>query len=227
MITASVCVRSQILPNAAPYSQFTAIENAEANQFVSDGLKYAQQLYGASAIPVKKVTLRYKKNDAFTAITDAKRGNFTIILSHKPDEFSFHGLLAHEIGHLLNARLIDCYAEGLSTLFSEKMLKKSGKNWAAWETYYKEGKEPFYGATYFMMKDISSTVGAANMQTFLSYAKKNETGNNMHIDINSWIKSLPASMKTRVKQIISNHRANVEAQQTGSKAKYAFVIPSK
>lgn len=209
------------------YERLAVIEDADADRFVADGLKYAQQLYGVSVIPVKKVTLRYKENDAFTAVTDEKRGAFTVVLSHRPAEFSFYGLLAHETGHLLNARLIDCYAEGLSTLFSEQMLKKTGKNWSAWEDYYKEGKEPFYGATYFMLKDISAAVGAANMRTFLSYAAKNETGVNMHIDIDSWIKSLPGRLRLQVKQIIRAHQKNVKAQMTGSKSKYAFIIPSE
>src|SRR3954454_21552388 len=132
------------------------IDDTEANAFVQEGLSYAIELYGEPRIAVRKVILRYKpQGSPFTNLTDARKGLFTIYLTHKPAEYAFYGQLAHEIGHLLNAQLYDMYVEGLNTAFSEKLLERTDKDWSGWAQYYKENKEPFYSATYFMMKEIS------------------------------------------------------------------------
>lgn len=56
-------VKSQTSIN---YNQYAAIENADADRFVSDGLKYAQQLYGNSVIPVKKVVVAQSQERYYT-----------------------------------------------------------------------------------------------------------------------------------------------------------------
>lgn len=43
-------------------------------------------------------------------------------------------------------------------MFAEHFLRKSGLDWIRWQNWFESGQEPFYGSTYFMMKEIESEV---------------------------------------------------------------------
>lgn len=207
--------------------KYQIIDNPEASAFVDEARSYVQQLYGMPKVSINTVTLRYCPDTGpFTNLTDEKKGIFTICLTHKPGEYSFYGQLAHETGHLLNARLFDAYGEGLCTFFSRQLIEKTGKDWRGWENYYKDGVEPFYSSTYFMMKEVAEAAGAEDIKTFFSFAKADaHSSNRMHIDIKSWINSLPIQKQQQVKEIILNHSKDVQATLIGPKRSYSFIIP--
>ena len=145
---------------------------------------------------MNRVWLKYRPPKAFTNITDAQKGFFTIFLSRRKDEYAFYGQLAHEIPHLLNARLYDAYAEGLNTVFAEKMLKQNDMDWSGWEEYYRKHNDPFYAATYLMMKDVAVVAGADSIRTLLQHAKVEPIDpQRMYIDIDAWISTLACANK--------------------------------
>lgn len=209
-----------------PYAQYQAIDDPEAHSFLQQGLSYAIKLYGEPRIPVTKVFLRYRPQGALTNLTDSRKGVFTIFLSRKPQEYSFYGQLAHEVVHLLNAQLYDSYVEGLNTVFSEKLLKRSGRDWSGWEKYFKGGEEPFYAATYFMMKEVSEVAGDDAMRNFLSHAKY-DSGNpqRMFIDIQEWINSIPREKRDKVKNVILKYVSNVQKSVNTMNERYTFMLP--
>ncbi|MGD1698977.1 hypothetical protein [Dapis sp. BLCC M229] len=181
------------------------LNNSSIYSFVQSGFNYSQQLYGEARIPVKKINLRLNMTP-LTSLDNTTQGEFTIYLSRKPSEYAFHGQLAHEIFHLLNAQLLDCYAEGLATVFSEKMLTRNNLNWSGWEQYFQAGSEPFYGLTYSMMKEVSDIAGSANMNSLLNFAVYNDPSQRwMHIDIDGWLSSMSDSVKIEVEKIINKH----------------------
>lgn len=184
--------------------------NPEISSFVQSGFNYSQQLYGQPRIPVKKVNLNLNTTP-LTSLENANKGEFTIYLSRKPSEYAFHGQLAHEIFHLLNAQLLDCYAEGLATFFAEKMLTRNNLNWSGWEQYFQQGSEPFYGLTYLMMKEVSETAGAANMSRLLDFVVDSNSDKQwMRIDIDGWLSSMSDYVKIEVGKVINKHINQVQ-----------------
>lgn len=227
-IANNVLLQSSVLPEGDSNvlgSQDQIIADPEANAFVREGLSYAIELYGEPRIPVHKVILKYKpQGSPFTNLTDARKGLFTIYLTHNPKEYAFYGQLAHEIGHLLNAQLYDMYVEGLNTAFSEKLLKRSGKDWSGWEQYYRENKEPFYSSTYFMMKEVSEVAGDEALQSLLSHARfEPQDSQRMYIDIEEWLKAVPREQRAQVRKVILKHAADV--QKAMGSSSYNFKLP--
>jgi len=207
-------------------NNFPSIDDPAARQFIGQGLAYATALYGEPRIPVNQVYLRYKLPQAFTNLTDAQNGIFTIVLSRKPEEYAFYGLLAHEIAHLLNAQLYDVYVEGLNTVFAEKMLKRNGKDWSGWEAYYQKNEDPFYAATYLMMKEVSAVAGDSAMHALLAYAKyERKDPQRMYIDINEWINSLPVAKRDSIKKVILKHAPDVKRSMGSATQISDFMLP--
>lgn len=200
--------------------------NSSIYSFVQSGFNYSKQLYGQARIPVKKINLDLNITP-LTSLDNANKGEFTIYLSHKPSEYPFHGQLAHEIFHLLNAQLLDCYAEGLATVFAEKMLTRNNLNWSGWEEYFQAGYEPFYGLTYSMMKQISDTAGSANMNSLLNFTVYNKSSQRwMHIDINGWLSSMSDTVKIEVEKIINKQIISVKKVVESKNQMYSCFKPS-
>lgn len=218
-------VVAQLIPSPQIESLDANLNNASVYDFVESGFNYTQQLYGQPRIPVKKVNLRLHTR-ALTSLDNANKGEFTIYLSRKPSEYSFHGQLAHEIAHLLNAQLRDCYAEGLASVFAEKMLNTKNLDWSKWETYYQQGNEPFYGLTYSMMKEVSETAGSANMRRMLDFAVYNDGGKKlMYIDIDGWLSSMSDYTNTEVKKVINQHIAQVKIVVASKNNNFTCIKP--
>jgi hypothetical protein len=203
-------VTAQLLPDPQVQTTDAVLKDQKITDFVKSGYEFAVKLYGQPRVPVNTVNLRLHSS-AMTALNDASQGIFTIYLGRRPNEYSFHGQLAHEVAHLLNARLFDCYAEGLGSLFAERMLLKNGLDWSGWVNYYKQGGDPMYAATYFMMKDVSEAAGAANMKKLLSFAVKKPGADTMYIDINAWLNSMSGDSKEAVKEAINQNFTKVQA----------------
>lgn len=220
------------------YRFYTPIRNSQANRFLESGLKYAVALLGKPKIPVRQIHLRLstplpgyshlRSGFQLCEMNDENQGIFTIYLSRKTGEYAFWGQLAHEIAHLLNARLFDAYVEGLNTCFAEKLVKREGREWSGWNQYLRDGGDPVYGATYFMMRELEQSIGDQYMKNFLSHAVWNDTGRKrMHIDIDSWLDSLPGNLRKRAIEIILGHSSKVRAVIRGKEDDYAFMIPSR
>ena len=208
------------------YSIAKGIYGDQANDFLKDGLAFAERLYGLPRINVKSVTLKNTNEQAYTSITNKEAGLFTIYLSRKPEEYSFYGQLAHEIAHLLNAEVYDVYVEGLNGVFAEKLLKKYGKDWSGWEQFYRKGGDPFYASTYFMMKEVETTAGSNSIKSLLGYAKplKNNS-KRMYIDIDSWLNSLSREKSIQIKRIIMKHAPTIRESMASVNQIYNFNIP--
>ena len=202
-------VRAQRIPQPQIQALEPSFDNPEIYSFVTEGFDYAVELYGEPRVAVNKVNLQLHSRP-LTAINNPQTGDFTIYLNRRPAEYAFYGQLSHEIGHLLNAQLLDCYVEGMSMVFAEKMLKRKGLDWSGWESYFRQGYEPLYGSTYFMMKEVAGIAGQANMQRFLSFAAYNdETQKWMHVDINGWLSAMSNYVRTEVKKVINKHLPDV------------------
>ncbi|MFC1624179.1 hypothetical protein ACFL28_02510 [Candidatus Omnitrophota bacterium] len=218
----------------APYNP---IDDKNAHNFVKKGLAYAKEFYGDPVIPVKKVQLcldaaitedrRLKGSFPRCDLTFPDKGIFTIYLSRTPREQAFYGQLSHEIGHLLNTKLFDCYTEGLNSVFAEELLRKEGKDWSVWIDHYKANGDPFYAATYFMMKDIYKVARFKDIKSFLKYAVSDgDKTTRMHIDIDKWLDSIPDEKSNRIRRIIKRHAPAVHRELRGDKRHYTFMLPN-
>ena len=216
------------------YQRYQPIRNPEANDFLKKGISYALEFFGPPHTRLNHIFLRFSyplhKQDRIRSgfqlfeITDFKKGIYTIYLSRKPSDYAFWGQLAHEIAHCLNPKLHDAYAEGLNTLFAEKLLIHEGRDWDGWQTYFKKGGEPLYGSTYFLMKDIDRIVGEENIAKLMNYVEySDESGKHMRINIFQWLDSLPPDLQKQVSDIIKSHAPKVRSHI--KKMNLAFMQP--
>ena len=228
-LTASVCSANPDWPR-----QYQPIDDPAAAAFIDRGLAFAKQLLGEPRVPVQRVDLRrsaplhpaskIRRGFRLCEITDPQHGVFTIYVSRAPGEYAFHGQLAHEIAHLLNARLFDMYIEGLNTAFAQRLLRKEGMDWSGWKTYL-EHQDPFYGATYAMMKRVWDLVGDQHIKTLLSYAIPSDPAHTkMRIDIDAWLDALPPELRPKARAIIREHAPAVNAAMKGHPG-YQFAQP--
>ncbi|NES78367.1 MULTISPECIES: hypothetical protein [Okeania] len=204
-----------------------SLNNVSISSFVQSVFNYSQQLYGEPRIAVKKVNLRLHTTP-LASLDNANQGEFTIYLSRKPSEYAFHGQLSHEIFHLLNAQLLDCYVEGLATVFAEKVLTRKDLDWSGWETYFQQGSEPFYSLTYSMMKEVSETAGSANMSRLLEFAVDNKASKKwMHIDIDGWLSLMSNYVKIEVEKVINKYIVQVKPVVGSKNNMYTCLAPTK
>lgn len=202
------------------YQYYQPVEHQEAYDFLKKGIAYAYEFFGPSYIEVNHIFLRFsyplQKHTGIRSgfqlfeITDSTKGIYTIYLSRKPSDYAFWGQLAHEIAHCVNPKLHDAYAEGLNTLFAEKLLIREGKDWDGWFTYFKKGGEPLYGSTYFLAKEIDGIVGEENVSKLMNYIEYSDnSGRHMRINIRQWLDSLPLDIKKSVSGIIKSYAPEV------------------
>jgi hypothetical protein len=215
----------QVKPELVVATQREAIQSKEADKFIEDGLGYARKLFGDPSTRVEKIQL-WKAANAFTSLEDEAGGVFAIHVSYDPSESTFYGQLAHEIAHLLNARLYDAYVEGLNNVFAEKLIKRAGMDWGGWEKHFREGEDPFYAYTYFMMREVDAVAGEDAMHAFLGFARPAlQDPKRMHIDINGWLETLPPSHRRDIKEIILKYRSNILNSMTTVAEKNEFISP--
>jgi len=216
------------------YQHYQPIKHQEADEFLKKGISYAQEFFGPPQTHINHIFLRLsyplKKHARIRSgfqlfeITDSKKGIYTIYLSRKPSDYAFWGQLAHEIAHCVNPKLHDAYAEGLNTLFAEKLLIQEGREWDGWHTYFNKGAEPLYGATYFLMKDINRIAGEENIANLMNYVEySDESGKHMHINIRQWLDSLPPDLQNQVSRVIKSHAPKVRSHI--KKMDLAFMQP--
>ena len=227
---------------AKMWKSYYPLDDPAGNAYVEKMLPYAIKFFGSPIEPVVHVNIRVSvpldrssnlpSHFASTGIADAATGTFTIYLQKTlAIDPEIYGQLAHEIAHLLNARLYDVYVEGLCTVFAEKAYSLENKDWVPWCSQFLHDEKSMYFLSYHMMREIWAAVGDAAMHNFLSYAVYN-MGNhdNMHIDINGWIASLELSDQVRVKTIINRYASDisklVNVFYSGSDYHPMFLLPA-
>jgi hypothetical protein len=219
------------------FKQYQSIDDPETLEFAWKGFQYAQALLGAPRISVVTVHLRLsvpvnaeshlKKHFQLTETTDADEGIFTIYVSREPGAYAFAGQLAHEICHLLNGNLHDAYAEGICTVFAEKYLVAQGYDWRGWRRYFDEGNAPFYGATYYMIREIWNLVGNHQIGRLLTCARYDPDGSGkMYLDVIDWLRPLPEQTQRQILRIIDRYQTVITRQVEVSERPVRFMIPS-
>jgi len=215
---------------------YEALDDADAARFVADAITDATRFLGEPAAPIRIVHLRHStpldprsglpRGFRLCEAVDADKGEFAIYLSRRPGEIAFAGQLAHEVAHLLNPRLRDCYVEGVNTLFAERFLRKRNLDWTRWERHFRAGGDAFHGAAYWLMKDVADAAGAESLQTLLSFATPTEAvSGRMHIDIHGWIDTLAGTRRAAVRDAIWIHVERVRAAGDRVKSECHFLAP--
>lgn len=230
-------IETPLLAGPTPwYSRYEPIKDPRAEKFVAEALSGAIDFLGEPAVPVRKIYLRssipldpqagLKSKFVLTEQVDASEGVFAIYLSRAPEEYAFYGQLAHEVAHLLNARLYDCYVEGLNTVFAERFLKTRHSDWTGWDEYLRNGSDRFYGSTYLMMRELVDAIGEGALKHFLSFARwTDKKKTRMHIDIDAWLSSIPIALRDRAQKVILRHAKSVRAASTLLNPPYTFKLP--
>ncbi|MCI0652007.1 MAG: hypothetical protein L0Z55_08990 [Planctomycetes bacterium] len=218
------------------HEYYKPITDPEATRFAADALAEATSIFGPPAIPVRTLHLRtstprtpgtgYREGFLLTELVDAAAGEFCIYVSKEAGHISFHGELAHEVFHLLNAKFYDSYIEGLATCFAERWITKKKLDWPAWEKHFLDGNGPLHGTTYFMMKEVAAKVGDEHLRTILGFGKYfDATETRMWLDIDAWLGTLPADTKSAVRGIIYKHAPAVTRAMATSHYQVSFVLP--
>ncbi|MES9899290.1 MAG: hypothetical protein ABW148_09725 [Sedimenticola sp.] len=221
---------------ARNHQQYPSIEYPGITAFVERGITLSTTLFGRPKTAVMEVDLRISqptdansklpKGFTGTSLRDGEQGAFTIFLSRKPGSIAFHGQLAHEIAHLHNPNLYDVYVEGLNTLFAAKFLASEGLDWSRWERHLRSGRDPFYGKSYLLMKELESIVGEQQLGSLLHHAvNSNRSGSRMHIDIDSWLDTLTADQREKSAAAILARAGKMEQARKASRPHYAFHQP--
>ena len=216
--------------------------------FLDQALQAAVEMLGEPVIPVRQVHLHLsqtirsapedlKQGFQLTDLVDAERGEFCIYLRWRPGQTWFFGQLAHEVPHLLNASLYDCYVEGLSTVFSERCLKQCGResDWQVWERHFRSGQDAFHGQTYFMMSQIMPLVSGDALRAFLKYAvaraqdAPNVGGELLQqIDFNRWLDAeVDSARRPDVERIVQDFAETILPVRPNdpSGAAFGFELP--
>lgn len=201
---------------------YRPLDDPAAQRMLQHGMQRARELLGEPRIPVRRVHLRHstpldparglRSGFRLAELVSARDGEFAIYLSRTPGEYAFEGQLAHEIAHLLNAELFDVYAEGLGTVFAERLLRERGGDWTGWERHFREGGDPLYAHSYYMMREVWEVAGDAAMRRLLSFARRPSSGSRMHLDFRAWLATLPPPKRERVRQIVARHAPAIEAE---------------
>ncbi|HEX7240285.1 MAG TPA: hypothetical protein VF263_08480 [Longimicrobiaceae bacterium] len=221
---------------AAPpwHEHYPPVRSAAADRLLRRAIERARALLGEPVVPIRRVHLRLstpldpgrglRSGFRLTELVSAREGVFTIYLSRSPAEYAFEGQLAHEAAHLLNARLSDVYAEGVCTVFAERLLRERGSDWTGWERHFRSGEDRLHGLSYAMMSEVWSAAGDEAMRRFLSHAKLTHA-DGMHLDVEAWLRTLPPPVQRQVRGIIGRHAAPIRRELGRTGTALAFVLP--
>ena len=156
---------------------------------------------------------------------DCQKGIFVLYVSAGFGDSFFYPQLAHEILHIVNPYLYDWYIEGLCNVFSENICRGNGLSWESMKSHFRHeaAKDP-YAISYFMMRQIFDISGEY-MQTFFSYAVwSDEKKTKMHIDIDSWLATLPEEMREEIRRVINTSKSRLLKYQGN---RNNFIVPSR
>ncbi len=221
LLCSSACLRGS--EKSDFYKKYQSLDSPQHDTLIKEALSSLRSKFGSEAIPVTKVYLRLstpikpdsalKKDFRVTEIVDEERGEFALHVNRKPGEYAFVGQLAHQVFFLLNARLHDCYAAGLSTYFAELFVKEKGLDWSGWQSHLEQGNQPLYGSSYFMIKELNRELRGLGLRSLPGYAVWTDMRKSrMHIDIKAWIASLEAESQKKAIAVIHKHLPAIKKQ---------------
>lgn len=151
-----------------------------------------------------------KKGVELCECLDCQKGIFVIYISVSPGDPVFFPQLAHETLHIINPNLYDWYIEGLCNVFSEEICAVQGIPWTSMESHFQQERanDP-YAISYFMMREINDIAGDY-MKTFFQYAAwTDKEKSKMHIDIDSWLSTLPVEMRSEILGVINAFKSQL------------------
>jgi len=218
------------------YRLYEPLESPEARGLLERARDLGRKLLGEPAMPVRQVYLRKSvpldsaskapRGFQLTEITDSTQGVFTIYLSALPAQPAFAGQLAHEAMHLWNPRLKDAYLEGLNCLLAEEFLKAENLPWEPWERHFAAGKDPLYGAAYYLARELAEAAGREAVLRMLKFAVERESDYPwMEVDIDRWLESLDPPSRARARAIIARRYLPLEALRRKEQPDLAFRLP--
>jgi len=224
------------LGTGSPFRWFyQPIVEPRAEAFVKEALREASAWIGPPKKPVRLVQIRLSQpRDAKSKLrrgfqlcetVDAERGIYCIYLSRKPGEYAFHGQLAHEVFHLLRPRAMDAYIEGLATVFAERFLRQKKLDWDGWDRHFQAGADPFYAATYRMMKEVATLAGDAHLRGLFEHLRPAEKEGQERLDIETWLQTLPEMLRKQVRAVILKHAPVVREALRQARLDLTFTMP--
>ena len=224
---------------------YEVIESPETDRLVRRGLELGQKWLGKPRYKPRKVQLRLSKprdptrkiktGFSLTELSDPKAGVFTIYLSARTDQKSFHGLLAHEIFHVFQPQVKDVYMEGFVTYLAEKLCRAEGLQWEIWQKHFEADGDPVYGGAFKLMKELEKIVGEEALFKLIRYrtkkrpARRSKDGPNVldveHIDIDRWLDALDTEARDRARRTIAARYLDLETARRKTHADYGFRRP--
>lgn len=215
----SGCSARKIIQDADRRHLYQEITNQRVHKFVEAARKRASRLYGETAIPIRQILIYrslpkkpnsdIRQNFQETSISLKEPGTFVIFMSSDPSEYRFFGSLLHEVLHLQNNYIHDVYMEGLCTVFAEEIYKENSQHWEPWIEWFNSGADPFYGATYQMMRDIAAVTDPESLHRLLKFAVPLDREGRQKLDINAWLNTIPKDRRLLVSEIIKRHTNSV------------------
>ncbi|WP_372796015.1 hypothetical protein [Pontiella sp.] len=223
------------MPPGPAHEAYQPLESAEAEAFFFQCLEKAQEQFGAPEVPVTRVLFRRSRkteaaaryriaeNFSLTQCIDSTNGVFVVYIGEDPDGRNFYPLLAHESAHLLNARIMDWYMEGLATAFSEEMCAQHDKAWGDWGRHFRRTRKDPYGRSYRMMRDLKAAFPQA-YPSIIRYTRPNGKNTDwLYIDIDRWLDTLDDDGYAEALDIIEPH---LKTLQKYDRVYYTIQVPA-
>ena len=211
---------------AERWKLYRPIEDDRTRQNVDYALTRAYRQLGPARVPVQTLHLCFsvpvnegnslERNFNATMLNDEPSGTFTItVMPREGENLVQFKALYHEVGHLLNARLLDVYVEGLNDAFAKRHFRHMGWDWERFKAW--TDADDVYGWSLKMMDEVWRVAGAADMRRFLSYAVPTEDRPPwMHIDVNAWLASLRPAKRAKVAAIMLRYAPTLEPKRLNS-----------
>lgn len=151
---------------------------------------------------------------------------FAIYLNSTPDKKAFPLELAHETFHVLNPHIYSWYVEGLANVFAQRFAQEMGHDFTPWQKMFAKGKttKP-YAIAYYMMSEIRQVAGDHHLKTLIYHTMPNNntpSQSDLHINIDSWLKTIPMPKRQKIIQIIRHHGKHLKKHTTD---KIGFTLP--
>jgi hypothetical protein len=229
------CVRlADIHPTGPWHEAYQPIEHEESREFLAHALAKGEADFGVPAVPVNDVLLRRSRKTkearryaigedfSLTSCIDTTNGTFVVYLRYYPDERNYYAILGHECAHLMNARIMDWYMEGIATVFSEELCDELGKPWGNWKRHLMKSRREPYALSYRMMREMKAALPEA-YPLLMQYLEPNQEREGwLRIDINGWLDSLPDEDYAQALEVI---RPYADRLQKRTSEQYDFAMP--
>lgn len=209
--------------------RYELIKDPLVYKFCADTLAQEQKIFGPAKVPVNRLYIYYRTGRSCqTTMVDEKRGVFVICMANDEHVDIYYYSLVHELMHLLNTRIADPFIEGLCSMFVEHTDPPNQRKFKLWSKRYERGvvRLPFYAETYLMAKELDKKLTLNGLSKILQY-KAYHTGSKdwVHIDTDTWLKSLPEPKRSEARNIIARYSDVIEDHLPDDGA-YGFARPA-